>query len=116
MDPSDLDQRGGQGFIGAIRARERRPRMIMNGAGETLLQDSPQLLVARVSADAVELAELVEAEDPTLEVLPESKSLVHGCCLRPRHRSLPPATDPVSECHPCSRSKVSPMYPVCTYD
>src|SRR4029079_7918592 len=89
-------------------------RTIVHRPSKTFSQHSTHELVAGVAADPVELAELVESKNPALKILPESNSLVHGCCLRPRHRSLPPATDPVSECHPCSRSKVSPMYPVCT--
>ena len=44
----------------------------------------------------------------------ESHSLVHGCRLLPRHQALPQVLDALSECHPCPRSDLLPICPVCT--
>src|SRR5260221_7310116 len=69
--------------------------------------------VAGLAADVVPRAELRHRVQTQVPVPNESLPLFHGYRLQPGHR--PTSVGPQrSECHPCSRFVVLPMYPVCT--
>src|SRR5207247_7559175 len=69
-------------------------------------------LVARLAANAVPGAQLGHRVQPPIPVRDEVQPFLHGVRLRPRHAHLPVGS--LEECHPCCRSDLLPMYPVCT--
>jgi hypothetical protein len=97
--------------IDAVRAVMRRPTPLAQpvGAGRLI---APEPLVAGLPADPIALAEFHHRIQVPFPVRDEPHALCHGRCLPPRHAHLP--REQPRWCHPCSRSDVLPMYPVCT--
>src|SRR4030095_4001704 len=69
--------------------------------------------ITGLATDPVSLAQLGHRVQGQPIIPNESFSLFHGCCLQPGHPPTSGGPQP-SECHPCSRFNVLPMYPVCT--
>src|SRR4029453_5216232 len=69
--------------------------------------------IAGLATDPVSLTQLGHRVQGQPIITNESFSLFHGCCLQPGHPPTSGGPQP-SECHPCSRFNVLPMYPVCT--
>ena len=71
-------------------------------------------LVGCLPGDTVLSAELRHRAGTAQMIRDEQRPLMHGCRLPPGHQAPPPVPSLPSKCHPCLRTEVSPMYPVCT--
>ena len=76
--------------------------------------DKPEKVRCMFS-DKRALTELAYLKDITLGFHHKPHSFFHGICPFPGHELLLSGAHPPSlDCHPCSRSILLPMYPVCT--
>src|SRR5439155_26192297 len=99
------------GWRDAMRTPMRRAALFSQ-PGNARVHVARDPLVARLAADAIARAELGHCVELAIPVCDEVHPFLHGVRLRPRHAHLPVGS--LEECHPCCRSDLLPMYPVCT--
>src|SRR5213080_4960433 len=109
--PPRLDDRRRDGGGDAVRTAMRRAASFCE-PGNADVRIAREPLVARLAANAVPGAQLGHRVQPPIPVRDEVQPFLHGVRLRPRHAHLPVGS--LEECHPCCRSDLLPMYPVCT--
>src|SRR5437870_6944230 len=109
--PPRLDDRRRDGGGDAVRTAMRRAASFCE-PGNADVRIAREPLVARLVANAVPGAQLGHRVQPPIPVRDEVQPFLHGVRLRPRHAHLPVGS--LEECHPCCRSDLLPMYPVCT--
>src|SRR5438445_5423948 len=109
--PPRLDDRRRDGGGDAVRTAMRRAASFCE-PGNADVRIAREPLVARLAANAVPGAQLGHRVQPPIPVRDEVQPFLHGIRLRPRHAHLPVGS--LEECHPCCRSDLLPMYPVCT--
>src|SRR5437667_9622327 len=107
-----LDDRGRDGGGDAVRTAMRRAASFCE-PGNADVRIAREPLVARLAANAVPGAQLGHRVQPPIPVRDEVQPFLHGVRLRPRHAHLP--VGGLEECHPCCRSDLLPIYPVCTF-
>ena len=113
MTPSNLEQRIDEARFHLMR-RGAWSSGAIGKAAQTFLAEAREPLVAGLPTDLVVPAQRRETRKSALVIPKELEPFSHGCRLAPGHPGVPPVPEFVRNCHPCSRSKVLPMSPVCT--
>src|SRR5215211_6115375 len=112
MQALGLQQHGGDVWSEAVWTVAGQARLLLEPR-ETVFHVASQPLVAGFTADAEARAQLGHAPEPGLVEFDEVEAFGHGRRLLPRH-GAPPDAPSIVDCHPCSRSILLPVYPVCT--